>query len=125
MATQIVVLEESVELATMLAHLLEHAGFLASAATTGAEARSLMSESAPERVLLLVSSTLAASLGTSFNELLERDPIPLVALTCTQPDAACPLYPGSPCPNMDCLRKPQDFIAPVLISRVSRVLATR
>jgi DNA-binding response OmpR family regulator len=106
----------------MIARLLGHAGFRVSAATTAAEVRSVMSDSAPERVLLLASSTMAAGLGSSFDALLRHDPRPLVALTCTLPEE-CPLHPGLGCPNMDCLRKPQDFGHPSLVARLNRILA--
>lgn len=110
------------ESATLLAGLLTHAGFEAGAATTAAEARSLMNESPPERVLLLVSSTWAASFGPSLNELLGHSPRPLLGLTCAQP-ATCPLFPGLPCPNLECLKKPRDFLYPDIVSRVNRLLA--
>jgi hypothetical protein len=121
-AAQIVVLEESVELATLLAGFLQHAGFRASAATAASEARSLMNQCAPERVLLLVSSTLAASLGPSFNGLLGHNPRPLVGLTCAQP-ATCPLFLGMPCPGLECLKKPRDFVYPGIVALVNRLLA--
>jgi hypothetical protein len=122
MTARIVVLEESFESATLLAGLLTHAGFEARASTTAAEARSVMNESAPERVLLLVSSTWAASLGPSFNELLGHDPHPRVVFTCTQP-ATCPLFPGLLCVGLGCLRKPWDFVYPDIVSHLNRLLA--
>ena len=121
MSTPIVVLEESAELATLFAGLLNHGGFKASAATGVAEVRRVMAEAAPHPVLLLVSSAVAAHLGLSFGELLKRDPRPLVALTCAWP-GTCPLYPSQYCANMGCLKKPEDFVFPSLVFRVNRIL---
>jgi len=122
--TPIVILEESMQLAAMFAELLKHAGFRACGATSAPETRSAMRESAPERVLLLASSSLAARLGPSFRELRQHDPAPLLKLTCTQPEE-CPLHPGSPCPDMGCLKKPHDFTYPGVVARLNGILAQR
>ena len=123
-ATPIVVLEESAELATTLAGLLNHGGFSASAMTAAVDVMRTMTEAAPQPVLLLVSSAVAAHLGPAFDELLEQNPRPLVALTCTRP-GACPLYASQLCANMRCLKKPEDFIFPGLAFRLNGILARR
>jgi hypothetical protein len=121
MTTRIVVLEESEQLATMVADLLNHGGFRASPATATVEVLRIMAEAAPQPTLLLVSSAVAANLGPSFDELLERDPRSLVAFVCASP-GVCPLHPWQPCADRGCLKKPEDFVFPDLAIRVNDFL---
>jgi hypothetical protein len=121
MSVPIVILEDSSEVAVAVAALLGRGGFETRKAATKEEALRAMGEAAPRRAVLLVSSTIAAALGPSFDELLAHDPRPVVALTCTRP-GDCPLHPGMPCANMGCLNKPEDLVGPNLVARLREII---
>jgi hypothetical protein len=121
MPLHIIIVEEPGPLGPDLARLLRYKGFKAVAALDLEDALLLVRESAPTRVALLVSSTLAASQSERFDLLFQQTPKPLVRFLCTGP-LSCPMHPGLRCPGLDCFQKPLDFIAPDLTDRLNKIL---
>ncbi len=119
---KIVVLDESATASEVLCAILRRGGFEVASAATADSAQDCIARFAPDPVLLLLSSTLAAAFGDEMKDLLSHRPRPVITLTCTSP-ATCPLHPGLPCPDLGCLRKPDDMIAGRLISRVREIVA--
>ncbi len=119
MLAKIIILDESVPVRTVAGAMLRHGGFEVCVTDSLDEARRLIAESECP-VLLLLSSTLACRIGGGVNALVNGCPHAAVTLMCTQP-ASCPLIPG-PCPDLGCIRKPDDMVAARLVGRVRQIL---
>ncbi len=122
MSVNVLVLDESEPARDTVCAILRRGGFNAAAAHSADDAMRLMAERAPERVVLLLSATLAASMGTDLKCLVSGNPRPAVILMCTN-SSSCPLHPGLPCPDLGCIRKPLDVTTKGLISRVTELTA--
>jgi CheY-like chemotaxis protein len=120
MSPKVVVLDESEPARDIVCAILRHGGFQATAAESADRAIQLVAESAPERVFLLLSATLAASLGDDLKRLVSGNPRPAVTLMCTD-SSTCPLHPGLPCPDLGCIRKPLDVTTQRLVGRLTEL----
>jgi DNA-binding response OmpR family regulator len=121
MPLPIIIVEEPGPLGPDLARFLKYRGFRSVSASNLDHALLLLRESAPKRVALFVSSSLAAAQSESFDLLLRQTPKPLIRFLCTGP-LTCPVNPGLRCPGLDCIQKPLDFMAPDLAERLRRML---
>jgi len=91
------------------------------AAATVAEGIELLS-GATEPSLVLLSATLVQPTVPDFEALLALRPRPVITLMCTYP-VTCPLNPGVACPQIGCIRKPDDVVPQKLLPWVQGILA--